>query len=228
MNICLRMLLSFLFVCFGLQATIIGPTPYVSFADSPFNGTAFGPFYLEDFETGSLLTPGVTASSGVVLSPGSLTDSVDGDDGAIDGSGIGGHSYVVNANTLLFTFDALALGGHLPTHAGIVWTDIGFDGVSFGVDGVSFSALDENGDSIGSIGPFLLGDGSPSGGTAEDRFFGVTNAGGISQIQITMSNSSDWEVDHLQYGIEDAPEPASWLSAIGGLSALVLWRRRRQ
>jgi hypothetical protein len=215
----------------GLHAALLGPTPYLSFADSPFSGGTFSNFYLENFEGGSLATPGVTASGGVVLSPGQTVDSVDGDDGTIDGLGTQGHSFYINtSNTLIFTFNAAALGGQLPTHAGIVWTDIGLNGTAtFGVDGVSFAALDENGDPLGSIGPFTLGDGVVTGATAEDRFFGVTNATGISQIQITMANSLDWEVDHLQYRIASTvPEPSTWLCAMGGLSALLLRGRRRQ
>jgi len=40
-------------------ATPIGPTPYLSFSDSPFSGGSFSWFYLEDFED-RLLTPGVS------------------------------------------------------------------------------------------------------------------------------------------------------------------------
>jgi hypothetical protein len=43
------------------SAPLIGPTPYLSEADSPF--FPFGPnFFLEDFEDGSLNTPGVTST----------------------------------------------------------------------------------------------------------------------------------------------------------------------
>src|SRR5262245_58046922 len=110
------------------KADFLGPTPYLSFADSPFNGGSFSSFFLEDFEDGALNTPGVTASAGwSVLGPGAFTDSVDGDDGAIDGSGTRGHSFFSNStqSTLTFTFNAAALGGALPTAVGIVWTDVG-------------------------------------------------------------------------------------------------------
>src|SRR5262245_41740068 len=108
------------------SSVFFGPSPYLSFADSPFNHTnRFSYFYLEDFEDGQLNTPGVTASSGwQVLAQGPLTDSVDGDDGDIDGSGTGGHSFFSNlsSTTLTVTFHPENLGGHLPTHAGIVCT----------------------------------------------------------------------------------------------------------
>lgn len=43
-------------------AVSIGPSPYLSFADSPFNGGSFSYFHLETFEDHLLNTPGVTAS----------------------------------------------------------------------------------------------------------------------------------------------------------------------
>jgi hypothetical protein len=52
-----------------------------------------------------------------------------------------------------------------------------------------------------------FGDGSVLGQTAEDRFFGAKNASGISKITI-ITNSKDWEIDHLQYGNQKTiPEP---------------------
>ncbi len=209
-----------------LHAGLIGPSPYLSFTDSPFSGVNFTNFYLEDFESGLLTTPGVMASAGSVLGPGSLTDSVDGDDGIIDGSGTLGHSFFISGTkSLVFTFDSSVFGGRLPTHAGIVWTDVGFTGGPLGIDGVSFTALDENGNSLGSIGPFTLGDGQADGGTAEDRFFGAVNPGGISQIRISMASSEDWEVDHLQYGF--VPEPSTWICVAGGLSLILFGQRKR-
>ena len=107
--------------------TFLGPTPYLSFDDSPFKGGSFGYFYLETFEDHLLNTPGVSADSGgvtsVVFGP-LIHDSVDADDGAIDGSGLKGDSYFTasGATGVRFTFSAAALGS-LPTSAGIVWTD---------------------------------------------------------------------------------------------------------
>jgi hypothetical protein len=175
-------------------ATFLGPTPYLSQADSPFDLSGLGvSFYLEDFEDGLLNTPGVTASAGDPYPPTGITDSVDGDDGHIDGSGTAGHSffYGSGATGIRFTFNADQLG-FLPTQAGIVWTD--------GAGTTTFEAFDANGASLGQIGPVAIADGSIAGTTAEDRFFGVIHDGGISAIKIS-NTSGGIEVDHLQYGI---------------------------
>jgi hypothetical protein len=175
----------------GVAAQGLGPTPYLCASDSPFNGTSFTWFYRETFESGSMQVPGVLASAGDVLGPSSLTDSVDCDDGTIDGSGLLGHSFFYGAGSIgiTFTFDAAALGG-LPTHAGIVWTD--------GTNFIHFEAFDDQGHSLGT----LIGDhadGNNSGTTAEDRFYGWINPGGISAIHI-WNDAGGIEVDHLQYG----------------------------
>src|SRR5687767_14985597 len=111
-------------VAAGAHAQYSGPTPYLSAADSPFAATSFGYFHLEDFEDDTL-TPGLTALNGIRIGAGPFTDSVDADDGAIDGSGLDGGSYFSNAatSTFEFVFDAGVLGA-LPTHAGLVWTDV--------------------------------------------------------------------------------------------------------
>lgn len=49
------------------------------------------------------------------------------------------------------------------------------------------------------MGPVSIADGSFAGTTAEDRFFGVTHAGGIESIKIS-NTSGGIEVDHLQFG----------------------------
>lgn len=172
----------------GAPTPYLGPLPYLSTADSPFDLSAPG-FCLENFEDGLLDTIGASGS-GSIVAPGSITDSVDADDGAIDGSGLAGHSYF-GGGFITITFDPLAPGG-LPTMAGMVWTDGGVGAP------ISFEALDELGVSLGVHGPFDHADGAFSGGTAEDRFYGVIHPGGISAI--TVSNTSGGtEIDHLQY-----------------------------
>ncbi len=174
-------------------------------ADSPFSGLSFGYFHLETFETGSPERAGLDFSElAVVLSPGALPIPSIATTAPSDGSGTGGHSLYTNfgSTSLRFTFNAGALGGIPPTDAGIVWTDVGLTTSTTGLGSVSFEAFDQLGASLGVIGPFVLGDGSSHGGTAEDRFFGVTNPAGLSAIEIRMPRQPDWEVDHLRFGAQ--------------------------
>lgn len=206
---------------------LLGPSPYLSFADSPFNGLAFDYFHLEDFEDGLLNTPGVTpnAPGALVTSPGALTDSVDGDDGLIDGSGSAGRSLLsTTSNFMEFDFAPLISMGGLPTHVGIVWTDVGATGSGNpGLGDVLFEAYDDNGMLLEPGVTALLGDGLITGGTAEDRFFGAFSPTGILRFRISMLDSIDWEVDHLQYGRIPAPSAAS----LALFSVVPTLRRRR-
>jgi hypothetical protein len=191
--------------------TFTGPTPYTGFAGSPFDSVSFASFQLEDFEDGALNVPGVTATTGGgVLTFGDLRDSV-------EATPNGYSFYTFGTSILTFTFS-----GTLPTHAGVVWTDVGFEfgGILDGVADVIFEAFDEDGFSLGTIGPVTLGDGAANGGTAEDRFFGVEYGGGISKITLAMPTSDDWEMDHLQFGVQAIPEPSTAALLALGLGAL--------
>ncbi len=172
---------------------LLGPAPYLSQADSPFASLiTSGVVVLEDFEDNALNVPFVSASAGAPTGPGGLTDSVDADDGTIDGSGTNGRSMFHSPGSagITFTFDSSAPGG-LPTHAGIVWTD--------GEGTTSFEAFGPGGASLGVVGPVALAHATFLGTTAEDRFFGVINASGISAIRIS-NTQGGIEVDHLQFG----------------------------
>ncbi|MGE0860965.1 MAG: hypothetical protein AB7I01_08990 [Gammaproteobacteria bacterium] len=197
-------------------------TPYLSEADIPhqfYFGDA--PVLLDTLEDGSL-DASLSASAGSVIGPGQfdgLRDSVDGDDGDIDGSGTAGRSWFTGDGTtgVTFTFN----GVDLPTAFGLVWTDSGNE--------VVFSAKDGNGDSLGTITRSGFSDGVFTGATAEDRFFGVTFEGGIKSISIS-NFGAGIELDHIQYGIMFEPTPvplpgAAWLM-LSGAAALAVRRRR--
>ena len=223
----------------GAYAAFIGPTPYLCFDasaiancnadESPFAGTDFsgGYVHLENFEDGVLDTLGATSFSGEVTGPGGITDSVDEDDGTIDGSGQLGRSYFSSngAAGLIFLFDAVVALGTLPTHVGIVWTD----GAAF--NEVTFEAFDGANNSLGSIVAPNIGDGNFGSMTAEDRFFGIIDFGGISRIKIhnsmLMGGGLGIEADHLQYGLT-VPISATLPLLVFGLAGLGLRRRHRR
>jgi hypothetical protein len=199
---------------------LLGPTAYLSEANSPFNGLSFTYFHRETFEDNVLNTPGVSVSAGNPFGPGGPTDSVDADDGTIDGSGANGRSLFSDngAQGITFTFNAAVLGT-LPTHVGIVWTDGG------DLLPTRFEAFDAGGVSLGSL-TGNHSDASFLGTTAEDRFYGVQNQGGVSRIFIS-NTAGGIEVDHLQYG-QIVPEPASLtLMGIGVVAVVYSFRRRR-
>ena len=82
--------------------------------------------------------------------------------------------------------------------------------------------------SLGVIGPFDLGDAFNTGETAEDRFFGVSDAGGILAIRVANTNSSGGlEVDHVQFGLV-VPEPTTFSMLMLGFAAIGVRRRRRR
>ncbi|MBX3387919.1 MAG: hypothetical protein KF691_00540 [Phycisphaeraceae bacterium] len=183
----------------ALAQIFLGPMPYLCSSDSPWPVGAPN-FYLEDFEDSMLNTPGVSGN-GQPVGPGGNTDSVDCDDGTIDGSGTLGHSYFGFGDPgLTFTFDAAAFGGKYPQRVGIVWTD----GVHNNTpDSVHFEAFDSTGVRIGEI-TGSHPDNSAVGQTAEDRFYGIELATGISKIRIYQTaGCCGIEVDHLQYGFLD-------------------------
>ena len=183
--------------------TLLGPLPYVQLSNSPLDKS--GSFQLETFEDGLLNVPGVTSSDAQIVNPSAITDSVDADDGVIDGFGLSGHTwFTLNGSPgITFTFSAAALGG-LPTQVGVVWTDGG------NPTNIVFTAFDGSGAVLGNVVLNNHGDGNNAGGTAEDRFFGVVYAGGVGSIKVS-STGGGIELDHLQYGT-----PGPWSSVGGG------------
>jgi hypothetical protein len=208
-------------------AASFGPSAYLQASDSPFTAFSFSYFYNETFEDHLLNTPGLSGTGGVtsvVFGP-SIHDSVDADDGTIDGSGLGGDSYFNTNGSVTFNFNAGVLGA-LPTHAGVVWTDGGFGAT------ITFQAFDSADILLGTI----IGnhaDSSNNGETAEDRFYGFSNSAGIARLVIS-NTGGGIEVDHVQYGLlatpNEVPLPAALPLFATGLSALGLlgWRRKRK
>jgi hypothetical protein len=205
--------------CVGVaHAAVLGPTPYLSQADSPFAPADFSYFFLEDLEDDALNAPGLSASGPSLCITGfncfvgaGITDSVgNGGNGAL------GRTLFTNGAVSL-SFDGSVLGG-LPTAAGLVWTD--------GGNPITFEAFDQNGASLGAI----VGnhaDGLIGGQIDEDRFYGAVNAGGISRLAI--SNPAGLEIDHIQYGglrAATVAEPTSLALVIGGLALVGVARRR--
>lgn len=112
-------------------------------------------------------------------------------------------------------------GSDLPTAFGLVWTD--------GGGSITFEAFDGSDTLLLSQTFSGIPDGSFGGGTAEDRFFGLTFDGGIKSILISNS-AGGIEVDHVQYGTMFAapiPEPDTWALLIAGLGLIGVAVRRR-
>lgn len=197
--------------------------PYLWSFDSPFDLN--GPdsdFLLENFEDGFLNTTGLIGFGGEVRDPSNFTDSVDIDDGVIDGFGQEGHSYwafadAENGPRARFEFDLKALG-NFPTAVGLVWTDGNIIATTI------FEAFGPDGKSLGVMEFFALGDGNGQGGTDEDRFMGVTFAGGISAIEIR-ADLGRIELDHVQYG-EFIPAPG--ILGLLGIGGLFIHRSRKR
>jgi hypothetical protein len=172
--------------------------PYTSKNDSPFKslestGTYF---YIEDFEDGVADTPGLTIDKGAVLSTGPNVDSVDQDDGLLDGSGSKGKSWLSTYDKdLVFSFNKDLLSGKYPNHAGLVFTDtypttLLLTLEAYGVDGKV----------VGKMGPMTLGDSTTyAGQTLDDKFIGFKSKVEIKAIAIK-AERGNYELDHVQYG----------------------------
>jgi hypothetical protein len=168
--------------------------PYLCDTTGPFAGVEHEQyFYLDDFDDETIDLPGLTSSSTAFgSSAGSaLVDSVDCDDGVLDGKCTDCNSLFSTTGSLELTFDAQVLGG-LPTHVGMVWTDGAYD------TNVTLTAYDASNVVIYEEVALGIGDSSNYGETEEDRFFGIVSSGGIQRVTIS-SPGGGIEIDHLQY-----------------------------
>jgi MYXO-CTERM domain-containing protein len=206
------------------EPVFFGPSAYLSAADIPVGFYAGGsPSLLDSLEDGSLHAS-LAGSDGSVLTgrgPGGV-DSVDADDGVIDGTCAAAAPLLCRSwffgdgnKGVRFSYQG---SGPLPTAFGLVWTD--------GAGTITFSATGADGQNLGSFTATGFADGSFGGTTGEDRFFGIQFAGGIRAIHISNS-AGGIEVDHLQYGqMAPVPDPASWALMTAGLLGIAALRRR--
>lgn len=193
---------------FDAGVVFLGPTPYAGRVDSPFRSCPdASTFYFDDFEQGTINLPGVTVmlpstpekDGGLRRGGSSLAiDSVDEDDGVIDGGrcvwpdgGACAALYSPNGpEGITLEWEASAL----PQFVGLAWTD--------GRLSIRFEAFGADQESLGVIGPTAgigFPDAQQEGSTAEDRFFGVVAPGGVSKVRISCTDGG-MEIDHVQYG----------------------------
>ncbi len=174
---------------------VVLPQPYAKVADSALFGVMSldDQFYCETFEDGLVNTPALSLAGGTVRAPASDTDSVDGDDGAIDGLGSAGHSYrCESGGTVSIAIAAAAFGGTYPERLAFAWTD--------GPAGSTLTLTITTGANqafVRTVGP--LGDSSQAGTTAEDRLVAITASDGVKSVQIASSGNGPFEIDHVQY-----------------------------
>jgi hypothetical protein len=195
--------------------------PYLSFNDSPFESVLaagdFSYWVFKDFQDNSLdFGPGVSFTPGYTIYAdglGSLADSVE-----FTGDPPTGHSLFGGGLFYLDFATGPGLLDNLPTHVGMVWTD-------GQAPAITFEAFDRHGVSLGSVTGHHA-DGSITGTTDEDRFYGVFFADGIARVTLSSSGAYQ-EIDHIQFG-HAIPEPAAALLLAAGVLGLVLARRRRR
>ncbi len=169
---------------------------YRSTADSPFYaGTGGDLMVLNDFEISAFTPPG----SAVLGGAGTAGNSVDGDDGIVDGLAGPDASAMFVIGSFSVEFDASVLGG-LPTRVGIVCTDI--VQVGGGNPDLRVNAVDAFGNLF--VQEFVIDN---VGGPGDDIFVGFLLPAGVTNFQV-IPLSGIGTFDHLQYEQQPALIPA--------------------
>jgi len=213
-------------------ATIsFGPTAYVATGDTPadfFCSACSGS--IEDFESNSV-DSFLSIDNGAILSPNafsglmnSVTDSVDGDDGAVDGLGNGGHSWFTGAGEMNDNQVTVAFAMPVKS-AGLVFTD-----GDAAASQVTLEAFDSMGNSLGLIEAGDLADDTYTGETAEDAFLGFQDSEGrITSITLTQNAGLGIEIDHVHWQqICAVPEPTSFALLFATVFGLAGLRRQHR
>lgn len=206
------------------ETTTFGPSAYLQTGDTPsgfFCPECVG--WIEDFELGTV-DPFLTIDNGMILDPNSfsglmnsVTDSVDGDDGVVDGQGNGGYSYFADSNSISISF------ARTVKNAGLVFTD--GDRVS---TNIRLEAFDIGGNLLAAIDGGNLADDTYTGETAEDTFMGFQSSDGdIASITLTMVGGSGVEIDHVHWQEACVPEPSSSLLLAFAVLGILGVRKRR-
>ncbi len=195
------------------------PTPYLSADDMPSGFKATNPF-IEDFEDNAIDSR-LTISPGKIIGPGfdsgipDVTDSVDADDGTIDGDGGQGHSFFYALNEINVEFASPMFS------AGLVFTD-GPQEME-----MSLKAFDASGNSLGILNWPTTADEVFTGTTPEDRFVGLTHPDGIAKLIISQSGAGlGIEIDHVAFSA--IPEPGSLSLMVLAATILAIRCRRRR
>lgn len=205
--------------------TTFGPSAYLQTGDTPAGFFCAGCVgWIEDFELAEGADSFITMDNGELLGPNtfsglmnSVTDSVDGDDGVVDGTGNDGSSWFADSNSVTVSF------ANTVKNAGLVFTD--GDRVS---TNIRLEAFDSDGNSLAHIDAGDLADDMFTGETAEDTFLGFQDTDArIASITLSMDGGTGIEIDHVHW--QEAcvvPEPSTAIIALMGLLGLIGFRRR--
>lgn len=205
-------------------ASITDPIPYKSAADTPAGFYPSSEFTGQDFENpDGPWEVGFTFSSGMRIGPKYLsgdnepvTDSVDFDDGEIDGDGTMGSSWYTPGQDLVITF------AQPVSIASFAFTD-----TDHRTNFISVSALAADDSVLAERSFESFVDDVFTGTTDEDRFIGITADAGesIAKLVIGIDQGLGIEVDHVQF--TPVPEPHS-IILFGFASLLVGTLRQRR